>query len=324
MSKGKVKGFFTKSRIRIIIISAVAVAVIVAFVITNLFVPVKYLSAYFTLGNKGAKRGEMRVRFIDVGYGDCAVVELPDGKNMLVDGGDGSYKNQLEIFRFLNKCGIDKIDYLICTSVTREHCGGLAEIVKYKDISSVFVPYAEKSEITPQFEKFCAEVKAVGAEIKYCEYGEGVAHEDGYFFTFLCPPPHALDAGQNGASAAMLWLEYADTSFLFCGDVGEDRLSEVVTEYILQSDYFDFRGRAVDLFGCDVLSVPAHGAASAQYAPFYDLLSPETAIISTGGDGSPAEGVLSDVINSVGENLYITESYGTVTIIATAEGYSVV
>ena len=41
---------------------------------------------------------EARVSFIDVGQGDCALVELPSGGTILIDGG-GTYDNRFDIGR---------------------------------------------------------------------------------------------------------------------------------------------------------------------------------------------------------------------------------
>ena len=45
--------------------------------------------------------GELRVHFLDVGQGDSALVELPDGKILLVDGGDDLESTSTTIMRYL-------------------------------------------------------------------------------------------------------------------------------------------------------------------------------------------------------------------------------
>ena len=61
-----------------IVIATLFIAAAVAILITNFFIPVKYLTAYCVKQDKNA-RGVMRVSFIDVGYGDCTLIEFPDG-----------------------------------------------------------------------------------------------------------------------------------------------------------------------------------------------------------------------------------------------------
>ena len=146
--KTKEKKKLTKLQLRTVIVSAVSAAVAIALIITNFFVPVKYLSSYMVIRNKGAKEGVMRVRFVDVGYGDCTIIELPDGKNMLIDAGNGRGPNQSRILSYLNKCNINTIDYLVCTSVNSEHCGGLAEIMRLKTVKTVYQPFCSHNSIT--------------------------------------------------------------------------------------------------------------------------------------------------------------------------------
>ena len=120
----------SKGRIAAIASAAVVAVAFAALIITNIFVPVKYLSAYLVARGE-RQQGVLTVTFLDVGYGDCTLCELPDGKVLLIDGGDGAYANTLSILRKLNSRGIDKIDYLFCSSVLGEYCGGLPEILRY-------------------------------------------------------------------------------------------------------------------------------------------------------------------------------------------------
>ncbi|MDE7214431.1 MAG: hypothetical protein K2N68_01150, partial [Clostridia bacterium] len=74
-------------KLLILIITACFIAVFAAAIlITNAFIPVKYLSAYCVAADKN-KQDDLRVTFLNVGHGDCTLVEFPDGKTLLIDGG---------------------------------------------------------------------------------------------------------------------------------------------------------------------------------------------------------------------------------------------
>lgn len=332
---------FSKKQLTALILTIASVAVCIALVITNFFIPVKYLSAYFTLGKKGAREGVMRVRFVDVGYGDCTIIELPDGKNMLIDGGDGDYRHELKLFKFLNKCGIDKIDFMFCTNVNPEHCGGLTDVLKHYEAGTVYMPYCTNSYVNAEYRDFVSAVSASGAERVISEFGVGYSNPDyGYFFTVLSPSPaisesptseyNKLNAdpsdedARNNASA-VVWLEYAGTSFLFTGDINSDEEQIIMQNYFVQGG-FKYGDNAVALEECDVVKVSDHGGKNSSSAEFYDLITPELAVVSVGdnGRGSPSTTALSNVKNRVGENLYLTNDYGTVTIEVNLNGYKVV
>ena len=53
------------------------------------------------------------VHFLDVGQGDSAFVELPNGKTMLIDTGENYHGEG--IIHYIERCGYSKIDYLVGT-----------------------------------------------------------------------------------------------------------------------------------------------------------------------------------------------------------------
>ncbi|MDE5722299.1 MAG: MBL fold metallo-hydrolase [Clostridia bacterium] len=339
MSEKKRK--ISKGKLRAIIIAAVTAVIVISLVVTNLFVPVKYLSSYFVIRNKGAKEGIMRVRFVDVGYGDCTIIELPDGKNMLIDAGDGSSANQKRILKFLNKCDIDVIDYLVCTSVNAEHCGGLTEIMEYKKVKRIFMPYCKNVYVTDEYKNFVLSASVGKCDLVESQYGIGeVNDESGYFFTFLSPSVHTNPDSeysglvgnptvtQKNNASAVLWLEYAGTSFLFTSDVTDSVLMKICDGYSVDKDRYAYNGgHVVSLESCNVLKVPNHGNKSSAYTHFYELTKPEAAVISVGKNGQdcPSQEALSNAINYTGEeNLYRTDIHGTVTFEVTQDGYAVV
>ena len=76
---------------------------------------------------------DLKVHFVDVGQGDCIIIELPDGKNVLIDSGEKNYK-QLDYY-IKNKTSVKVFDYVIATHADYDHIGNFDDIFKnYKRI----------------------------------------------------------------------------------------------------------------------------------------------------------------------------------------------
>ena len=68
------------------------------------------------------------------------LIELPDGKVMLIDGGDYQPSTQKTVLRYLNALKIDVIDYLLITHVDEDHCGSLDVVLQYKKVLNAYLP----------------------------------------------------------------------------------------------------------------------------------------------------------------------------------------
>ena len=339
MKKNGSKRKLSKAVISVIVTVAVALVFIVSLLITNIFIPVKYLTAYFVKAHKN-ERGTMRVNYVDVGLGDCALIELPDGKNVLIDGGNGSYSNTLHILKFLNSRGVNRIDYLICTSVKDEHCGGLAELVKYKDVGYAYIPYCLNTRITREYRSFITALDKKNVSYSYACVGEGIVSDSGYFLTFLSPTNYlspdseyaALNSEPSAQSkenaSAVVWLEYEDTSFAFTSDIRAEGLKRIVEEYnssVLSGQPFCALGdKSVKLDGCKIVTAPGHAGAPNTYAPWYDLIMPEQVIISVGKGYAdyPSNKALSDICSNNRKPLYTMYS-GDITVTVKDGGYKI-
>lgn len=332
----KKKRRLSRGNIAAIITAALAGLVAAALLITNIFLPVKYLSAYFSYGRNANPRGDMRVSFIDVGNSECTIVELPDGKNMLIDGGDGTYSHNLKILKELNVRGIDKIDYFVLTSVANESAGGVAEILKYKTVEKVFAPYCPVTYISDGFKKFSDEADKQGIDTEICEYGTGVKNvEAGYFFAFLSPDIHTVEGGEYDKmnsdpndeniknASAVMWLEYGQVSFLLLGDALREVQAKLLAAYELGA--IGAFGSEIDLQRCSILKLSDHGSSEGAYPPLVGLANPQAAIISVGdnGRGCPTLDALASAQNTVGKNIYRTDECGTVTVTVTGGEFGI-
>ena len=323
----------SRSKIVAIVMAGVALLVAISIIIVNIFTPVKYLSSHF-VSKSSNEVGQMRVNFVDVGNGDCTIVELPDGKVLLIDGGDGTYSHNLKIFKELNRRKIDKIDYLICSSVENDGCGGLAEILKYKSVGKIFAPYCPLVYTSEGYKSFCDELQKRTREPSYCEYGVGVEGAD-YFFCFLSPDSHAFGGGEYDEllkdpttkniknASAVIWLEYSGVNFLFLSNVGQAVQTKLMSYYLATG--LDFGGRKINITDCNVVKMSDHGSKEGAYAPFLDFIKPESAIISVGenGRGLPTLEALSNAQNAVRDGLYRTDELGTVTFTVKNGSYEI-
>ncbi len=79
--------------------------------------------------------------FLDVGQGDSALVEFPDGRNMLIDGGGnprGIDPGRAAVAPYLWDRGIRRIDILVLSHPHPDHAGGLIYILDNFKIGQVW------------------------------------------------------------------------------------------------------------------------------------------------------------------------------------------
>lgn len=319
----------SKKAVISIIVTVVIAVLAVATIILNAFIPVRYLSAY-TVGKNRNVSGELRITYVDAGFGDCTLLELPDGKVALIDGGDGGYHNTLKLLKTLNSCGVNQIDYLVCTSVKKEHCGGLAEIVKLKTVKTVYLPYCYNERITDEYYAFKQAIKENKVVEQIACVGNGFYGDD-YFFAFLSPSNYsnplseytAMNSNPNKANidnvSAVCWLECFGKKFVFSSDARSDALERVIADYDLykelNAEYCPFNGWSVDLDECDVATVEGHGGEDNACSKWWSLLKPRYAIVSVGLNygGYPSALSLSNP-TGVDARVYLTSESGNVQI----------
>ena len=81
--------------------------------------------------------GDMTATFIDVGQGDSTLVELPDGKVMLIDAGEASASQS--VLNALDEADVDDIDYLVATHPHADHIGGMEAVLDAYEVGEVWM-----------------------------------------------------------------------------------------------------------------------------------------------------------------------------------------
>lgn len=294
------------------IISAILLLVfVISLLVCNIFLPVKYLSAYIAAGWDKPAPNEMRVRFLDIDGGDCTFIEFPDGKTLLIDGGSSFYSSRLKVFSAIKSGGASKIDYLISTSCNPRRAGGLAEVAKYFELGKIFVSQHGSESSSDEFENFASVANSKGFEMVNADYGAGFVGEN-YVCTVLNARSYADP--KDWTLDAIVYIKCFDTTFLLLGDCSDGELARFYTEYLENRG----DGLTPDLENISV--VKAANGGKCTFAPLIDILKPETAIIS---GGEVTADCWSDLENYARKNIFRTDLDGTVTVTVGSSYYGV-
>jgi competence protein ComEC len=245
-----------------------------------------------------AALGELRVFVIDCGQGDAIFVELPNGENMLVDGGPNSGAGK--VLSFLNSRRIDKIDYIVATHPHEDHIGGLDDVLSVYGAAEIYMP--DVTADTAAFSGLLAQIDARGLEITVPESGEYIIGDAQSDLSVICVAPNSSGYTDTNNYSIVLKIKYGSRAVLLTGDASGQSERE-------QLD------KGFDL-SADVIKIAHHGSADASAREYIEAVNPEAAVISCGAGnkyGHPSARVLL-LLEELKINVYRTDTQGTVTI----------
>ena len=289
-----------------------------------------------TTGN-GVANGEMLIHFIDVGQGDSILIQFPDGKNMVIDGGPRSAKNAL--LAYLDAQNVTEIEYLMLTHSDEDHCGSLDDVLTHTEVHNIYWPGVSNDTITTAVYRQFTDAKDAeeGAECIVSESGMRFGSEEfGYWFYIITPDEGDADEVKSGdahsinAISPIMFLEFGDRKVCFTGDSNEEN-EEV---FVQKTRVLDWTGDGIadeedlSFYDCDILKVAHHGSESSSTQAFLDIVKPEYAVISAGEgnkSGHPTAEALSrlettpDSLGRDGATIYCTIECGNIVFRLSAE-----
>ena len=254
----------------------------------------------------------LKVNFINVGEGDCILIEAPNKINILIDGG-GTPQSDFDVgskivIPYLRRKGINEIDLLILTHPHLDHLEGLLPILRELKVDAVLDSgfICDVSE----YREFISIIKE--KNIPYYQSKSG----DNYIFSknmemLILNPPHTsnldCDSDFNNHSIVVK-LYYKNSNFLFTGDIereAENRL--LIWQKILNSD---------------VLKLGHHGSSTSTTLEFLDKVDPSIAVITVGKNhfGHPSQKVI-ERLEDKNIQIYRTDEDGTVIIRTNGQEY---
>ncbi len=218
------------------------------------------------------------VRFIDVGQGDCALIQS-NGRTLLIDTGDSDAG--IDLCSNLNLWGITKIDVAAISHFHTDHVGNLETVAERFSLSNLILPpTGAPQEGTDTVKSASLAVRKSGGKIHTAV--QGMNFKIGKFDVTVLYYPENIVTDEENDRSLFFMARMGDKKFLFTGD------AEKSCEQLLLSD-----GLNID---CDVLKVAHHGSGTSTSDNFLDACTPEYAVVSCGrynNYGHPDSEVLS-------------------------------
>jgi competence protein ComEC len=255
--------------------------------------PLVPLVVYFLLSVR--EKNGLSVTFLDVGQGDAAVAELPDGKTMIIDTG----RTGRETASFLKYRGKKTVDVLVLSHVHPDHTGGLDTIQNGFRVKEIWdngrILYPNKMETRSLMR---------GDVIEGNGYRICALHPYPEFYTM-----EKSECVSENNDSLVLRIEGNALSFLFTGDIEEEAEQDVA-----------HLGRWMR---SNVMKIPHHGGKTSACGSLIAAVCPDIAVISAGRDnsfGHPHQEML-DILPGI--QVYRTDIDGAVKISESVKGVEI-
>jgi competence protein ComEC len=266
--------------------------------------------------------GRLRVDFLDVGQGDAALLTMPDGTTLLIDGGgrpnfrsliygdqqgseeqferDARSIGEAVVSEYLWWRGLDHVDYILATHADADHIDGLNDVMNNFHVRAAIVGRAPA--VDTEYARFAATATRRG--IPVYQLGRGDLFRIGGVEAEARWPVRTADANapSRNDDSLVLRLRFGEKTFLFAGDIEKN------AEAALVSTREDLR--------CDVLKVAHHGSKTSSIESFVAATRPRYAVISVGLSsifGHPHPDVV-ERWRASGAQILTTGRSGTITI----------
>jgi competence protein ComEC len=243
----------------------------------------------------GRPDSKLRVDFLDVGQGDSALVTMPDGTTLLIDGGgrpsfrvrkadaqeDASAQSDEEeqpferdsrsigeavVSEYLWWRGLDRVDYILATHADADHIDGLNDVARNFKVRAALVARTPGDD--PEYEKFAETLRAKSIRLNVIGAGD-VLRFGNVTATVYWPIPGAdSNAPSRNNDSIVLRLQLGERTILMTGDVEKEG------EVAMLNAKSDLRS--------DVVKVPHHGSRTSSTENFVAATHPRLAVISVG------------------------------------------
>lgn len=235
---------------------------------------------------------------LDVGQGDSSLLQFTHGAVILTDAGpDRSVSRVLDSFEL----PVSKyIDVAVITHPELDHYGGFSDLLDRYDVGVFLVNGRTPDEESLPWNTLLEKIKKKHIPVVVVGEGDSIVQGED-FIRVIAPGREFRDSGALNDTGIVQYAEVAGTRLLSTADIGEDVERHLIRRGLLQ---------------IDILKVGHHGSKFSSSEDFLKILRPRLAVIGVGENryGHPAKEAMSRLRAVLGESVFDTKTYGTVTI----------
>lgn len=259
-----------------------------------------------------------KLYMMDVGQGDCFVVEEKGGMTFLVDGGSSSVSEvgKRRMISFLKSHGIGQVDYVFLSHADKDHTDGVLEMLKTPAYDAVKIKYlvltkyAKGNEL---YEELIEAADKAGTKVMYIASDFSLQSGDCEIRCIYPSKQLEDDVIDENDRSMMLQIKIGSTDILFTGDLTQCIEEELIADHVLKG------------YCADILKVGHHGSKYSSSDAFLQQIKPKLSLISAGRSnryGHPHEETI-ERIEDVGSNWITTSEMGMCEVHFDKKGFSV-
>jgi competence protein ComEC len=255
---------------------------------------------------------KLKVDFLDVGQGDSAFIQTPEGHQILIDGGPDN--SALQKISSLMPVWDKSLDLVILTHPESDHMQGLLDILQ--NYKADYILWSGVKKNAAEYDKWMnilAKQKSEGSKIIIAEAGQEIKAGNVLINTIY--PLKSLEGQELKASAndtcVVSRVIFGKDSFLFTGDIDSKAEKEIV-------------GSKENIIS-NVLKVAHHGSKYSTSDLFLENVKPETAVIEVGKNsyGHPTPETLQRLAN-FGIKIFRTDRDGDIKFISDGNNIKII
>lgn len=236
----------------------------------------------------------IKVSFIGVGDGESILIQVPDGFNILIDGGSIFSDGEI-VLDYLRNLGVSNINVMVVTHAHSLAYGGLIDVLEARDITVESVLYngypGAGGSIWRRFEEA---VFNKGLTLTTAQYPQSYTWGSSNA-QILNPLPGLADtevSQEINDRSLVILLEYGNVRFLFTGDINANIENDILSREVPVE--------------ADILKVPFRGYQNSLSTEFLSAVQPREAVIFVGNRFEPVERETISQLNHSGVRIWLT------------------
>jgi competence protein ComEC len=260
----------------------------------------------FVVLSAGALAADLKVTLVNIGVGDAILIQTPNGKNILIDGGYEAPGRSV-LIPYLKSAGVTRIHHMVATHRDVDHVGGLSAVLADSSFTVEQVIYKDTATTnTNRLDNIGARPTLVLSTVTTTAL---TLDWDPSLTVKVLNAREGQSAVNN--NSIVLKLTYGRVSFLLTGDIATPVTEEILT---------NFPGE----FPVTILKVPHHGSNSSISSTFPKGTGAEIGLISCAKDinNNPDDDTL-DAYAQAGIPVLRTDRQGHITVRSNGVTYSV-